>query len=179
MDTPMPEAIAERLEQADVIDPLSQAAQRVARAAIPPGSPAKDALSGKWLGHPLHPPLTDVVIGCWTSAVLLDVLGGPRSWRAADRLVGLGVLAALPTTAAGLADWTDLEGPARRVGSFHAMGNSIALGAFSMSWLARRRGQRVRGMALALAGMGVATASAWLGGHLSFGLGVGVRSQPD
>ncbi len=33
----------------------------------------KQAISGTWLGHPVHPPLTDVVIGSFLSASLLDV----------------------------------------------------------------------------------------------------------
>ena len=30
---------------------------------MPQGTPAKDLLSGTWLGHALHPALTDVLIG--------------------------------------------------------------------------------------------------------------------
>ena len=28
---------------------------------------------GRWIGHPLHPALSDLPIGLWTSATLLDV----------------------------------------------------------------------------------------------------------
>lgn len=50
------------------------------RAAIPPGA-LKDALSGAWLGHALHPALTDVVLGSFLSATLLDLLGGDADGR--------------------------------------------------------------------------------------------------
>ncbi|MDP8927642.1 MAG: hypothetical protein M3O70_03450, partial [Actinomycetota bacterium] len=35
-------------------------------------TPVWPVLRGRWLGHPLHPVLTDVPIGLWTSAVVLD-----------------------------------------------------------------------------------------------------------
>ena len=43
-------------------------------------------VSGTVLGHPLHPILTDLPIGFWTSAMALDVAGGMRSRRGAKRL---------------------------------------------------------------------------------------------
>src|SRR5262245_32470025 len=49
-------------------------------------------LSGDWLGHALHPLLTDVTIGCWTSAFVLDVVGGRAARRNARMLIGLGLL---------------------------------------------------------------------------------------
>ena len=89
--------------------------------------PLKDLLSGTWLGHPLHPLLTDLPIGFWTSAFTLDLLGGRDARRAATRLVAWGVLSALPTAASGAADWGDTTGPDRRIGLVHAAANSTAL----------------------------------------------------
>ena len=43
--------------------------------------PYGDLLKGKWLGHPLHPLLTDIPIGFWTSGMVLDFLvaeAGPK-----------------------------------------------------------------------------------------------------
>jgi len=34
----------------------------------------KDVMHGVWLGHALHPVLTDVVIGCWAAAAVFDTL---------------------------------------------------------------------------------------------------------
>ena len=45
----------------------------------------KDVLSGTWLGHALHPMLTDIPIGSFTSGSLLDVFGGKRARPAAAR----------------------------------------------------------------------------------------------
>src|SRR5947208_10573528 len=53
--------------------------------------PVKNVLSGTWLGHQLHPVLTDLPIGAWTMATALDLTGGRRADAAARRLVGLGV----------------------------------------------------------------------------------------
>jgi nitrite reductase/ring-hydroxylating ferredoxin subunit/uncharacterized membrane protein len=142
---------------------------------IPQGSQLKDLLSGTWLGHPLHPPLTDVVIGTWTSALLLDLLGGERSEEAADSLVAAGIIAAVPTAAAGLSDWAELRGESRRVGLVHALGNATALLLHVFSLAARRRGDRSNAIGLSMFGYAIASGSAWLGGHLSFARGVGVN----
>jgi nitrite reductase/ring-hydroxylating ferredoxin subunit/uncharacterized membrane protein len=168
-------AIAERIERLEVLDALGEPLQKGVRTVVPQQSPLKDLLSGTWLGHPLHPPLTDVVVGAWTSALFVDLLGGDRTEEAADRLVAAGIVAAVPTAAAGLSDWAELYGAPGRVGSVHATGNVTALVLHTLSWRARRRGQRGRGIALSALGCGVATFSAWLGGHLSFGKGVGVN----
>jgi nitrite reductase/ring-hydroxylating ferredoxin subunit/uncharacterized membrane protein len=173
---PLPlDTIAERIERLEGLDSLSEPLQKAVRAAVPPQSDLKDLLSGTWLGHPLHPPLTDLVIGTWTSALLLDLLGDERTEAAADRLVAAGILAAVPTAAAGLSDWAELRGGSRRVGSVHALGNTTALVLHAASWMARMRDDRGTGRALSALGYGVASFSAWLGGHLSFTRGVGVN----
>ena len=47
--------------------------------------PYGDLLKGKWLGHPLHPLLTDIPIGFWTSGMMLDFLSPKQSRKATDR----------------------------------------------------------------------------------------------
>lgn len=128
-----------------------------------------DALRGvKWLGHSLHPTLTDFPLGAWMSASLLDLIGPEGSEDAARRLVGLGVLGALPTAVAGLADWGALiEQADRRTGIVHAGGNAAALAAYTCSWVARRRGKRKLGVTLGLVGVGLAAGAGYLGGHLA------------
>jgi nitrite reductase/ring-hydroxylating ferredoxin subunit/uncharacterized membrane protein len=168
-------SIAAWIEQLDALDALSEPLQQGARRVIPQGSQLKDLLSGTWLGHPLHPPLTDVVVGTWTSALVLDLLGGERSEEAADGLVAAGIIAAVPTAAAGLSDWSDLRGASRRVGLVHALGNATALLLHVFSLAARRRGDRSHAIGLSMFGYALASGSAWLGGHLSFARGVGVN----
>ena len=91
-------------------------------------------LRGDWLGHAVHPVLTDVVIGTWTSASVLDLLGGPDSTAAAQRLVGAGLLAVGPTAWTGWAEWSTAGPREKRVGLVHALTNG------SPSASTRRRG---------------------------------------
>ena len=119
----------DQLAGLDALDDPAKAIGKVVRDTVPAG-PAKDALSGVWLGHALHPLLTDLPIGSYTSAVLLDWLGGRDAQQAADRLIGLGLLFTLPTAATGMTEWADSEvgDPAvRRVGLVHAALNVGAL----------------------------------------------------
>src|SRR5579862_283864 len=152
MKSDLPVGIAERLERLEQLDAVAEPAQGAVRAVVPGESEFKDLLSGTWLGHPLHPPLTDVVVGAWTSALILDLVGGEGGEQAADRLVAAGVIAAVPTAAAGLSDWAELGGGSRRVGFVHALGNTTALLLHVLSWKARRRGRRTRGVALSVLG---------------------------
>src|SRR5687767_566274 len=162
-----PRNLGERLDGLTAIDRAARPIHRAVTAAVPAG-PTKDVLHGVWLGHPVHPVLTDLPIGFWTSAFVLDLVGGRRAQPAADALVGLGVASALPTAAAGLADWSELNEPERRTGVVHAAGNIAATTLYGLSFLARRRGQRRRGVLLGLAGATAATAGGFLGGHLTF-----------
>jgi nitrite reductase/ring-hydroxylating ferredoxin subunit len=118
--------------------------------------------------------LTDLPIGFWTSAFTLDLIGGRRSRPAAQLLVGLGVLSALPTAASGAADWSDTTGKERRIGLVHAACNSAATVCFAASWLERRRGRNGRGVFYGLVGSAAATVGGYFGGHMVQRLGLGV-----
>jgi nitrite reductase/ring-hydroxylating ferredoxin subunit/uncharacterized membrane protein len=134
----------------------------------------KNALSGVWLGHRLHPMLTDAVIGTWVSAGLLDLIGDERDAAAARRLVGAGVAASLPTVLAGLNDYSELYDHGRRVAFIHAIAADVAAMLQTASLLARRAGRRRQGRRLSLAALVTVGAAGYLGGHLSQVLGVGV-----
>ena len=167
------EDLVDRITKAEGLDnvaePLSKAVSTVIRHGV-----VKDALSGTWLGHPLHPLLTDVTIGAWTSAFVLDVFGDESAEGAADTLVGVGVASAVPTVLSGYSDWSDLYGPERRLGLVHALSNAGAIACYGLSWLARRKGDRSRGLALSFLGATVATVGGYLGGHLAYRQGVNV-----
>ena len=169
-----PRALIHQIAGNEALDPIAAAitsvVQRATSAAL-----VKNALSGTWLGHQLHPLLTDVTIGAWVSATAIDGIGGEGGADSARRLTALGILAAVPTAASGLSDWSDTYGAEQRVGLVHAIGNTIAVGLQIGSFRVRRRGDRRLGAALSLAGLGVAGAAGYLGGHLVYGLGVGVN----
>ena len=136
-------------------------------------------LDGTWLGAPLHPALSDVPVGAWTSAFTLDlvatVTGSKAAATAADGALAVGVAAALPAAVTGTADWRDLIGEERRVATAHALLNVAGL-ALSVASLAQRaRGRHGVGRALSAAGLAISGSAAHLGGELSFGMGVRVN----
>ena len=163
-----------RLERAHALDrcarPLAMVVSRLVRPRL-----VRNSLSGTYVGHPLHPMLTDLPIGAWAMSGLLDVVGGRGAERSADMLVAAGVVAAVPTAASGLNDWSDTVGSDTRIGLVHAALNSTALGLSMASLVARARGHRSRGKVFGLAGFGVLLAGSYLGGHLSFVKGVNVN----
>jgi nitrite reductase/ring-hydroxylating ferredoxin subunit len=168
-------SITERLESLSAFDAPGKAVGKAVRGALSPGA-LKDALSGTWLGHALHPVLTDVTIGSFASASLLDLLGGDRDGSAAERLIAIGLATYGPTALTGVSDWADTEvadARVRRVGLVHAATNATAFGLFASSLRARRAGDRGRGKALGLAGLTALGAAGYLGGHMSFVQGVG------
>ncbi|MFN2607760.1 MAG: Rieske 2Fe-2S domain-containing protein [Acidimicrobiales bacterium] len=167
------EDLVDRIHGATALDSVARPVAGLVGRVVGHG-PLKDGLSGTWLGHPLHPMLTDVAIGAWTSSCILDLCAGRDGQAAADTLVGVGVLSAVPTAAAGLSDWSDLLGAERRVGLVHAGANLVAVSCYTLSWFARRRGDRHRGVVLGLVGATVATVGGYLGGHLSYRQGVNV-----
>jgi nitrite reductase/ring-hydroxylating ferredoxin subunit/uncharacterized membrane protein len=166
--------------------PLQEPAKKVAgtvhQAILDGGKPVRqavDVLHGTWLGHPLHPVLTDVVIGAWGMGALLDLIGTRRSRLAADTLTEVGAISAVPTALTGLADFSGIKQSAAGAGLSHALMNTIALVFYLFSIRARRKGQRRQGVFLSAVGLGVASASAYVGGHLVYNKKVGVdHSQP-
>lgn len=168
-----------RLERWEILDRVAEPLRKAAHALVAPRV-VRNALSGIPTGHPLHAVLTDIPIGAWSMAALLDgkamlsPKGGPDFEPAADLLVAAGLAAAVPTAAAGLNDWSDTYGPTERVGVVHAAMNTAALGLYAASLAARRAGHRPAGRALAFAGLGVLTVGGYLGGHLTYSKGVKV-----
>ena len=136
-------------------------------------------LDGKWLGVPLHPALTDVPVGAWTSAFTLDLVGvltgSETADKAADGALAVGIAGALPAAATGTADWRDLIGEERRIATVHALLNVVGLALNVTSLAQRARGNRGAGRALSAAGLAISGTAAHLGGELSFGLGVRVN----
>ncbi len=124
-------------------------------------------LTGRWLGHALHPALVLTPVGMWSAATALDLVGGESAGPAARKLLGIGLLATPSAVATGLAEWRPTTGGARRVGLVHAAANTSATTLMVMSYLARRRGSRTAGTVLALAGNSLTGLAGYLGGHLS------------
>ncbi|OKL40443.1 Rieske 2Fe-2S domain-containing protein [Pontibacter flavimaris] len=142
------------------------------------GLQVKDALHGTWLGHPLHPALTDVPVGAWTTAAVLDSmeLMGKKKYKAgADAAVAVGLVGAMGAAVTGLTDWSGTTKERRKVGLMHGMLNVGAAALYATSLVLRRK-KKTRGSAIGLSmlGYGIVSFSAYLGGHLSYGMQVGV-----
>jgi uncharacterized membrane protein len=162
------------VEESAALDGAAARLDGVAAAVARPGT-AHDLLAGVWLGHAVHPLMTDLPIGFWTSASVLDLVGGRRARPAADLLLAAGTLAALPTVATGLAEYQHADTAARRVGVVHVAANTVGVALYAASLAARVRGRRARGVVLALAGATAATVGGYLGGHLATARKVGTR----
>ena len=165
-----PAALAERVEHAQALDPVVRRLSDGVVRALPAG-PRTDALHGVPFGQPAHPALVRLPLGCWTSAVLLDLFGGTD--RAARRLIGAGVAVTAPAAATGLADWSALHRDQQRVGLVHAACQVSAASLFLGSLAARASGRPRYGRVLSGCGLLLATAGAYLGGHLALRLGAG------
>jgi nitrite reductase/ring-hydroxylating ferredoxin subunit/uncharacterized membrane protein len=158
--------------------PLSEAVRALFRNAGPAGQTVKNALHGVWLGHPLHPVLTDVPLGAWTTALALDArevaTGDGAYGRAADFAVGVGLVAAVGAAVTGLNDWSETDGRARRLGLLHGLLNLTATALVATSYALRRTGSRPAARASAVAGYGIALGAAYLGGNLVYDERIGV-----
>lgn len=142
------------------------------------GQKIKNFLHGTWLGHPLHPVITDVPIGAWTAAAVLDGLElcGQRKFApGADAAVAIGLVGALGAAVTGLTDWTGTTQKKRKIGLMHGLMSLSATALYATSYVLRqRRGSRGTAIGLSMVGYGVVSASAYLGGHLVYAEQVGV-----
>lgn len=153
------------VERSTKLDRPIQAVSKAVRRRLGPGF-LRDLLHGVPTGKPLHPPLTDVALGCWISTSLLDVTDvDPRASRT---LLAAGLVASVPTAASGITDWSALHREQQRVGFVHALANVAALTLYAGSLLLRVRGDERRGRMLSFAGLAVGGVGAYLGGHMSY-----------
>jgi nitrite reductase/ring-hydroxylating ferredoxin subunit/uncharacterized membrane protein len=147
---------------------------------VPARDKVTDALHGTWLGHPLHPVLTDLPIGAWAFAGTLDLLSisSRRTNPGADAAIGFGIAAAIPTAMAGAVDWRQTDGEARNIGVAHAALNSGALGCYAVSMLLRPEHAALARL-FGFAGLGLVGVSGYLGGHLVMTARVGTRHEAE
>ena len=163
---------------------LDKPAERVADTveAVMAGQPNREVventLHGTWLGHPLHPVLTDLPIGAWTLAGVMDaadmLAGNGRS--SATPAIAFGLVASLPTASAGVMDWRHGGTERKRVGVAHAALNGGALALYTASLLLRPTHVGLARL-LGFGGLGLVSASAYLGGHLISNMGMGVKHE--
>jgi nitrite reductase/ring-hydroxylating ferredoxin subunit/uncharacterized membrane protein len=152
-------------------DALAGPTNRAYAAAGEPGRMLKDVLNGTWLGHALHPAITDVPVGAWTAALVLDLLGERRGAKIA---VGVGLLGAVGAAVTGLTDWLDTYGKPRRLGVVHAAVNGTAALLYTGSYFARDRAPGL-GVTLSSVGYALVGLGALYGGTIALDLQIGVN----
>src|SRR5262245_28430870 len=161
-----------------VAQPLSRAVRTAYESAGASGQQAKNAMHGVWLGHPLHPVFTDLPIGAWTTALVLDAVAATTHnrtmERAANVAIAVGLAGAAASAVTGLTDWSETSGRSRRAGLVHGLLNIASTACYAGSFLFRRRGGRRAGWSGAVTGYGIALGAAYLGGDLVYGQRVGV-----
>lgn len=160
-------------------DAVAGTIQRAYTSAGEPGLRLKSVLNGVWLGHPLHPALTDIPLGAWTTTVACDaadVLTRRNDFGGCARAaIAVGLAGAVASAFAGVTDWSDTDGRSRRIGFVHGTLNLAATGLFATSLAVRGRARDGRGRIWALAGYVVALGAAYLGGDLVYGEQIGVN----
>jgi nitrite reductase/ring-hydroxylating ferredoxin subunit/uncharacterized membrane protein len=136
------------------------------------GRVTKDMLNGAWLGHPLHPVLTDIPVGAWMMAQVFDAVDGAsgsnRYADAANVCILTGLVGAVGAAITGITDWSDTGGKSRRLGFVHGLVNLTATTLFLTSAVLRRRRRTSGAVAASSAGFATAMVGAYLGGGLVY-----------
>jgi nitrite reductase/ring-hydroxylating ferredoxin subunit len=171
-------SIVEHIANLESLDALADRASQVVRGVTSGlGRPAANALHGTWLGHPLHPALTDVPLGAWTVTFVADLLEA-AGWKPArnvgDTSVAVGLAGAAAAAATGWNDWQHTSGRSRRIGLVHAALNGAVVLTYAASMAARKSSNRGRGIVLSMSGFAISGLSAYLGGVLVYSEGIGV-----
>ena len=166
-------AIARILDAQGVwADPLGKLFVAIFGALYKPVPILKDFLNGVWLGHPLHPAITDVPIGAFTVALVLDIMGARPAATAA---IGVGVLFMIIAALVGYADYIDLEGKPRRFGTVHSSLMLLAAVLYLVSFGLRigccGSGGSDAEVWLSVVGFVIVIGSAYVGGELVYNMG--------
>lgn len=165
------DVLAEQQWLQPVEDAVGTAVSQAYSAGGETGRKIKNFLHGTWLGHPLHPVLTDIPVGAWTAAVIMDTASGGNDEslaRGAETAVCVGLIGALGAAVTGITDWKETDGKARRMGLIHGLLNLTGFALFTASYFLRRSGRHGEARGYGYAGYGVALAAAYLGGNLVF-----------
>ena len=174
---PTPQPFTERLS-----DTLQHWIGVVVGSGRKPPRRLKSLLNGTWLGHPLHPVMTDVPVTAWMLTAVFDVIWliAHPTWAAYGAFVTVivGLFGALGAIVTGLTDWSDTYGAERRVGLNHALFNACATILYLVSFILRLLagpGDGLAAVVLGFVGLASLLYAAYLGGDMVFTKGTGVN----
>jgi uncharacterized membrane protein len=133
-------------------------------------------------GHPIHPMLVPIAIGCFVfsfASDLIRIVGGQSTpWVALAyyTMVG-GVIGALAAALPGFVDLLSLEGPVKRTGITHMLINLTVVGLFAFNAWTRHANPDVGTLPTALSAIAILllVISGWLGGKMVYEAGVAVQ----
>jgi nitrite reductase/ring-hydroxylating ferredoxin subunit/uncharacterized membrane protein len=166
------------------LDPIAESVQSITggffKVLGKPGVGLKTALHGSWLGHALHPVLTDLPVGAWTVALAADVasITGHIRPEVGTFAVLVGLVGGLGAAVTGYTDFHETYGHERRLGIAHGLMNTTALGLYTASMLMRLpvgSGLRLPAFGLSLAGFVLVMGAGYVGGHMVMGLGTTIN----
>jgi uncharacterized membrane protein len=138
----------------------------------------------KLFGHPIHQMLIVFPLGLLAMGLLFDIIAlfkdnGDDLHRAANYMIGAGIISGLVAAVFGLFDWTGIPSGtrAKQIGLLHGGGNVVIVVLFIIAWWLRRDAPQSpsnTAIVLEIIGGGLALVTGWLGGELVDRLGVGV-----
>jgi nitrite reductase/ring-hydroxylating ferredoxin subunit/uncharacterized membrane protein len=174
---PAPQPFAEQLS-----DALQHVIGVIVGSQRKPPRRLKSLLNGTWLGHPLHPVITDVPVTAWILTAVFDVIWliAQPTWAAYGAFVTVivGLFGAVGAIVTGLTDWSDTYGAERRVGLNHALFNACATILYLVSFVLRLLagpGDGIAAVILGFVGLASVIYAAYLGGDMVFAKGTGVN----
>jgi len=180
------ERALDRLIRAQLwLDPVAEAVQTAVGgfydALGTPGRAIKDVMHGtRVLGHPLHPALTDVPVGAWTLGVLADwlfVVSGRVPPIAGDLALAAGLAGAILAALTGYTDFHETAGHERRTAAVHGLTMTGVIVIEAISLVMRLTSPDLRPIAVVLSTLAwlIVVLGAYVGGHLTFGIGTAVN----
>jgi uncharacterized membrane protein len=138
-------------------------------------------------GHPLHPAMVAVPIGCWIASLVFDVgsrFAGDGAFlaRGSRWLIALGVLGALAAALLGFLDFLAIPAgtPAFRTAVVHLSLNLGVTAAYIINFLLRDSAARRVSwglLVLSLVSLAALAVSGYLGGKLAYRYGVRVADE--
>ncbi|HET7228251.1 MAG TPA: DUF2231 domain-containing protein [Chthoniobacterales bacterium] len=146
----------------------------------------KDLLEGKPLRHPIHPMLVHFPIGLFVLSFILDLVNlapSPRPFLvlAAFYAMLLGIITALLAAVPGFVDYTDIrrDHPGKNIATGHMVLNLFAVALYAVNlWLRIPALTDPKGgltpLILSFVGIGLLSASGYLGGRLVYDEGIAV-----
>ena len=133
-------------------------------------------------GHPIHPMLVPIAIGCFVFSFVADLIclktGNVNLWAPLAYYTMLGgILGALAAAVPGLVDLLSLPpGPLKKTALTHMSINLLVVAIYAgNAWLRHGEPNNLTlPMILSLVTIGLLLVSGWLGGKMVFEAGVGV-----